>query len=59
MSDPIKEEKIVSFDETLERNVVLAVICLIVLVLVGLPISLSVILSILVVLYINHVKNKK
>jgi hypothetical protein len=59
MSDPLKDEKIVSFDETLERNVVLAVICLIVLVLVGLPISLSVILSILVVLYINHVKNKK
>lgn len=59
MSEPLKEEKIVSFDETLERSAILAVICLIVLVLFGLPISLSIILSILIVLYINHVRNKK
>jgi hypothetical protein len=59
-ADPIKkDEKILSFEERLEKNAIIAVVILIVLVLAGVPISLSVILSILITLYIVHLRGKK
>jgi hypothetical protein len=62
MSDTIiakKEEKPVSFEESMEKNTIIAVVILIVLVLAGVPINLAVILAILITIYVNHLKNKK
>jgi hypothetical protein len=59
-ANPIKkDEKILSFEEQLERNAIIAVVILIVLVMAGMPISLSIILSILITLYIVHLRGKK
>lgn len=59
-ANPVKkEEKPVSFEESMEKNTIIAVVILIVLVLAGVPITLAVILAILITIYINHLKNKK
>lgn len=54
-----KDEKILSFEERLEKNAIITVVVLIVLVLAGMPINLSIILSILITLYIVHLRGKK
>jgi hypothetical protein len=54
-----KDEKVISFDELLEKNAIIAVVILIALVMLGFPIALAVILSILITLYINHLRGKK
>jgi hypothetical protein len=54
-----KEVKSVSFEEGLERNFIITIAVLILLIMLGLPVSLSVVLAILITLYINHLKNKK
>lgn len=60
VADPIKkDEKVLSFEERLEKNAIIAVVILIVLVLAGVPISLSVVLSILITAYIVHLRGKK
>jgi hypothetical protein len=59
-ANPIKkDEKILSFEEQLEKNAIIAVVILIILVMAGMPISLSIILSILITLYIVHLRGKK
>jgi len=57
----IKKEKTkkMSFEEMIERNIIIVVVVLILLVLVGLPMQLAIILSVLITIYFNHVKNKK
>jgi predicted ABC-type exoprotein transport system permease subunit len=54
-----KDEKILSFEERLEKNEIIAVVIVIVLVLAGVPITLSVILSILITVCIVHVRGKR
>lgn len=55
-----KEEKVVlSLEEQLEKNAIIAIVILIVLVLAGFPIALAVILSILITAYIVHLRGKK